>query len=254
MLYDKDMKKWIYRIVLLAAICVFSFRAFQLYKIYKESKMIDQENEKLQEIAKIEDNANKTLTIDWTALKQSAPDVVGWVYVPGLDSVSFPIVQGSDNTYYLNHTTLGETNIRGSIFLDAGAAPDFSDENNVVYGHSVEGGGMFTSMDRFEDASFFETHPVFYVLTPSQNYKCDVLAFSKTTEGTSFYTKYDLTQTTEHANEMISQATYSRNIPVEGKHFITLSTCDLDYGFDSINRLVLVGVMEPTTEPIQMEE
>lgn len=54
--------------------------------------MIDQENEKLQEIAKIEDNANKTLTIDWTALKQSAPDVifneilafpVCWVY-PGL--------------------------------------------------------------------------------------------------------------------------------------------------------------------------
>lgn len=246
------MKKWIYRIALLIALIVFGFSAFQLYKIYNESKAIDQENEQLTEIAN--EGGNQELSIDWSALKASAPNVVGWIYVPGSDGISFPIVQGEDNEFYLNHTTLGESNIRGAIFLDSQASPDFSDENNIVYGHSVEGGGMFSSLDRFEDQSFFDSHPIFYLLTPDHTYRCDILAFAKTIEGSSFYTTYQNNDTAAHQQAMLSEALYYRDVDVTNKNFVTLSTCDLDFGFDSINRLVLVGVPTETNEPVILEE
>ncbi len=46
---------------------------------------------------------------------------------------------------------------------------------------------------------------------------------------------------------------YYRAQDVSNKNLVTLSTCDLDYGFDSINRLTLVGILEPTDERIVIE-
>ena len=35
---------------------------------------------------------------------------------------------------------------------------------------------------------------------------------------------------------------------------ITLYTCDLDYGFDSENRLALTAVLEPWSEPVELAD
>ncbi len=243
------MKKWIYRIALAGALAVFAFSAYQLYKIYEGSKQVDDERDRLAELAQEEEG----FVPDWTALKAQNPDIVAWVYVPGCDNISFPVVQGDDNDYYLDHTVMKEYNIRGAIFLDHEAAPDLSNENSIVYGHSVDQGGMFTSLDRFEDPSFFEQHPYFYVMTPSQNYKCPILAFGKTTEGSPFYMNYENHDTAAHAAEIEKAAMYYRAQDVSNKNLVTLSTCDLDYGFDSMNRLTLVGILEPTDERIVIE-
>lgn len=245
------MKKWIYRIALVIALGVFAFSAYQLYTIYLGSKQVDNERDQLAQIANKEKEGFEP---DWQALKEQNPDIIAWIYVPGCDNISFPIVQGQDNSYYLDHTAMKEYNIRGAIFLDHETSGDFSEENNLVYGHSVDGGGMFTSLDRFEDQTFFEDHSYFYLLTPKGNYKCPILAFSKTVEGSSFYLKYEDHDTADHKNKIMTDALYFRDLDVTEKNLITLSTCDLDYGFDSINRLVLVGVLEPTDEPIVIEK
>ena len=49
----------------------------------------------------------RELTVDWEALKESNPDTVGWVYVPNT-VINYPIVQASDNDYYLWHDFDGE--------------------------------------------------------------------------------------------------------------------------------------------------
>ena len=38
------------------------------------------------------------LSVDWAALKAANPDTVAWVYIPGT-SISYPVVQGTDNDY-----------------------------------------------------------------------------------------------------------------------------------------------------------
>ena len=40
------------------------------------------------------------------------PDVIGWIDIPGL-SISYPVVQGTDNAYYLHHLFTGEYNSSG---------------------------------------------------------------------------------------------------------------------------------------------
>ena len=66
------------------------------------------------------------LQIDFEGLQAVNPDVIGWIDIPGL-SISYPVVQGTDNAYYLHHLFTGEYNSSGSIFADWHNQPDFTD-------------------------------------------------------------------------------------------------------------------------------
>lgn len=48
---------------------------------------------------------------------QKNSDTVGWIKVDGT-KVNYPVVQSSDNSYYLNHAFNGSSNIGGWIFAD----------------------------------------------------------------------------------------------------------------------------------------
>ena len=54
----------------------------------------------------------------------------------------------------------------GSIFLSAANAADFSDANNIVYGHHLNNGSMFAAIADFENADQFNAHRTAYILTP----------------------------------------------------------------------------------------
>ncbi len=51
----------------------------------------------------IAQNQYPPLTIDMDALMEMNEDFRGWLYFPALD-ISYPIVQGEDNNYYLKHS------------------------------------------------------------------------------------------------------------------------------------------------------
>lgn len=77
------------------------------------------------------------LKIDFEGLQAVNPDVIAWIDIPGL-SISYPVVQGTDNAYYLHHLFTGEYNSSGSIFADWHNQPDFADPNTIVYGHNMK--------------------------------------------------------------------------------------------------------------------
>jgi len=95
----------------------------------------------------------ETEGIDFDALRTINPNVVGWIVVPGTQ-ISYPIVQGIDNAWYLRHTFSGEPNASGAIFLDYRNRADFSDSRIILHGHNMRDGSMFAPLhgwagDRF---------------------------------------------------------------------------------------------------------
>ncbi len=141
------------------------------------------------------------MTIDWDALRAECPDVVAWITIP--DSVvNYPVVQGSDNEYYLHRSYDGTTSwasTGGTIFLDSGNTSNFSDENNVFYGHHMYDGSMFAEIASWENQDNFDDHRIIYVLTPTMNYRLTTFANVITTGDdaiiqTKFSTAEDFTE------------------------------------------------------------
>ena len=234
---------------MLMVIClgVFGFSAYQLWNIFFASQEVKNETKEYEEVV-VKDNAFRP---DWPALQAQNEDIIAWIYIPGCD-ISYPVVQGDDNDYYLDHTAQGNFNRRGAIFLDANASRDFSDDHSIVYGHSVDVGGMFTDLAKYNEASFFEDNLVFYIFTPQGNYQCDVFLYSKTIDGSDVYTTSFGDFKEDVISKMKSQALYMNDQEVDGP-MISLSTCDLDYGFNSNQRLVLTAIMHPTDASIEIE-
>lgn len=244
------MKKWIYRILLIMCIAVFGYSAFHLYSIYSDKHEIEQETENYKKIAV---KNNRMLDPDWNALQKQNPDIVGWIYVPGCD-ISFPVVQGTDNSYYLTHSTDRADSPYGAVFLDANANAGFLDDNSIIYGHSIEGGGMFTDLKKYSNEDFFKKHSKFYLLTPEQNYICHVYTYEKTTDTSVYYTTDFGDFRDDTINDWADKALYRNDIDLTDKNFVSLSTCNLDYGFNSNQRYVLTGALEKTNQDIVLED
>lgn len=138
----------------------------------------------------------------------------------------------------------------GSAFLDCNTNRDFSDDNNIIYGHSVQGGGMFTLLKNFSSKSFFDSHLDFYLLTPEQNYKCNVFCYSKSNNESVFYAKDFGEERQETLNKLKNESLYCNEDVDTDSPMVTLSTCDLDYGLHSNRRLLLSGFLEEYDETI----
>lgn len=105
--------------------------------------------------------------IRWDKLREINPEIVGWITVSGAD-ISYPVVQGEDDEYYLHHSVSGEEDPFGTIFLGCKSGKNLTDSHSFIYGHNMEGNLMFANLNRYESKEFLGQCPVFYVYTPPQ--------------------------------------------------------------------------------------
>ncbi len=95
----------------------------------------------------------------YLSLQETNPDAAGWVSIPDT-SVSYPVVRGADNEFYLTHDISGRESTHGSIFADADNAADGSDLHLVLYGHNMRDKSMFGTLSLFEDPAYCAAHPI----------------------------------------------------------------------------------------------
>ena len=119
--------------------------------------------------------AQQLRSMDFTALREVNEEVLGWILIPGT-AVSYPLLQGRDNTYYLNHTWKKWSSVVGSIFLEETNRGDFSDFNTIVYGHNMNNGSMFGSLKRYRKHSYWQAHPAVYITDDSGSRRYDIFA------------------------------------------------------------------------------
>ena len=136
-------------------LCIFLF--FMIVSVFVFISWLS-ENHSIQDIVKKEEQylikKEDAAYLDMGILKDN-PDTVFWIKIEGT-SINYPVVQSTDNEYYLNHDFYRNKNSAGWIFLDYQNA--FDDKNIVLYGHHRHDGSMFGSIDLLFDKEFYKSH------------------------------------------------------------------------------------------------
>ena len=111
------------------------------------------------------------------SLNEAYPNAIGWLYIPNT-RISYPVMQGEDNEYYLNHDFDGSPLKAGSVFLDCRCENRFMNPVNILYGHNMKNGSMFAQVTSYTTDSFFEAHRYGWLSTPETVYRIDFFACS----------------------------------------------------------------------------
>lgn len=89
-------------------------------------------------------------------------NVKGFIELEGCN-IYLPVVQGTDNTYYLTHTYDDRKNKAGAIFMDYRCTlrEDYTSPNIVLYGHNQEDGTMFGNLKNYKNnVDFYKKNPI----------------------------------------------------------------------------------------------
>jgi len=183
-------------------------------------------------------------TVDFDALGEINPDIVGWILLEGTQ-INYPVVQGRDNAHYLNHLFDGRRNATGAIFVDSYNQPGFTDRNTIIYGHHMRDGSMFAVLERYRGQYFFNAHPWIFLLTPERNYVIQLVAgYTSNVQSSAWRLDFaDDVEVEAWINERRERSDFVSDAEVRPTdRFVTLSTCS--WAFNNA-RYVVVGRLIP---------
>lgn len=161
--------------------------------------------------------------------------LIGWVKIDDTN-IDYPVMQTTDNTYYLDHNLDQEYDKNGSIFMDKDCDVLKPSTNLILYGHHMKSGKMFGSLNQYEQESYYEDHKyinfdtiyekgiyqVMYVFR-SRVYSEEEIVFK-------YYQFIDAVSEAEfdsNMREMAAVSLYDTGVTANyGDRLLTLSTCD----------------------------
>ena len=172
---------------------------------------------------------------EYETLYNKNKKLIGWLKIDDTN-IDYPVMQTTDNTYYLDHNYNQEYDKNGSIFLDYNCSVYPRSTNMIVYGHHMKSGNMFGNLQKYAKESYGKKHSiitfdtiyekaqyqVMYVFR-SQVYNEDDIVFK-------YYQFIEANSETEfnsYMQEMSALSLYDTGVTAEfGDSLLTLSTCD----------------------------
>ena len=180
--------------------------------------------------------------------------LIGWVKIDDTN-IDYPVMQTTDNEYYLDHNLNQEYDKNGSIFMDKDCDVLKPSTNLILYGHHMKSGQMFGNLSLYSDQSYYEKHPyiqfdtiyekglyeIMYVFR-SRVYSEDEIVFK-------YYQFIDAQSEQEfdsYMNDMEEMSLYNTGVTAQyGDRLLTLSTCDYQ---EKNGRFVVVAKKVTTKE------
>lgn len=95
------------------------------------------------------------ISVDLDNLISQNSDTIAWIKVDGTD-ISYPVVQTTDNDYYLNHSFNGKYNSSGWIFADYRNDINNFNKNTIIYGHNRLNNTMFATLNTVLSEEWFD--------------------------------------------------------------------------------------------------
>ena len=178
-------------------------------------------------------------------LRAMNEDYLFWLYAPD-SPIDYPVVQGTDNAYYLHRLFDGEINSAGTLFADYRNLPTLEDPNTLVYGHHMRNDSMFGSLDWYEKQEYYESHPYMLLVGEDEIDLIELFAGYTTKSDDECYDiaisdekdLLEFTETAKRKSDFISDTEIMKN-----DRLITLSTCA--YAFQNA-RYIVIGRLLPT--------
>jgi sortase B len=167
----------------------------------------------------------------------------GWIALDGTN-IDYPLMQGEDNFEFLNIDPYGDFSLSGSIFLDAGNAKDFSDEYSLVYGHHMEYGKMFGSLEEYLSKDYYEAHKTGTLTSESQVFDYRLFAVTKGDGMDPVLFNVKKTSKSKVLAYLQDNALIYEE-PEADLPLLALSTC---YGEGMNDRLLVIGTITLKTE------
>lgn len=145
-----------------------------IYKIWRETEIID--DPYLEELKHI----------NLEALRETNPDVNGWIAIPDT-KLAYPLMIGTENDYYLDHTWEKVSSIAGSVFIEKLSSDDLTDFNTVIYAHRMKDDSMFGSLKYYKDPEYWKAHPYVYICNDSGAHRYEIFAsYEATLQGSTY--------------------------------------------------------------------
>ena len=246
------MKKFLYRFIYCILILIIIFCSIYIYNFIKSRHEAEEESNLINTIivneTHINDSSSNNLEneneriLKVKKLKEMNEDIVGWLEIKGTE-ISYPVLQGTDNLYYMTHNYKKEKSKNGSIFLD-------KDNNLLMYGHNLNNGKMFQDLLKYKDEGYYKKHKIIRFTTDNEDNEYEIMAvfksrvYYKSEKNVFRYYQFINPKSEKEYNEFVENSKkaslYDTKVDSEyGDELITLSTCS--YHTED-GRFAIVGV------------
>lgn len=187
-------------------------------------------------------------SVDLTELYKENNDTVGWLIVKNTN-INYPVVQTTNNDYYLTHAFDKTSNSAGWVYADF--RDNFTDFNNnmVIYGHGRKDKVMFGSLTNTLDSNWYKNtdNQIIQLSTINYNTMWQIFSIYKV-PAESYYITTDFSDD-ESFNKFLAtmkeRSIYDFNIKLtKDDKILTLSTCYNDNGIRLVVQAKLVKIQE----------
>ena len=255
-------RKWVIVVFLIFFLSIFLVSASKVFNWFNDNNKVDNITEDILENVKVKekkDNENteninppedkwndywdyikmNLLEIDFNQLLKRNSDTVGWIEVKGTN-INYPIVQTTDNNYYLTHAFDKTENEAGWVFMDYRNDSVNFNQNTIIYAHSRLTGSMFGSLKNILNSSWYtnKNNHIIRLSTPTENTMWQVFSVY-TIPKESYYITPSFNSNEAYLEflntiKSRSEVDFSGTVNINDK-ILTLSTCKDNFG----NRVVM---------------
>lgn len=233
----------------IAFLAVFIYSAYELsmiaYDYYNNQKVLAEVQAIYDRETSSQEGETEGVRSQFNDLHEVNEDIVGWVEIDGT-KINYPILQASNNDYYLTRNYKHENSRAGSIFMDY--RNQLKEEKNMIlYGHRMKDESMFQQLTKYESEAFLKEHQEVLFDTLYESFDAEVFSVYYTT--TDFdYIQTDFESLDEYQgllDEIKAKSLHDTGIDVsQDDTILTLSTCDYSLDPDEGRFVVHAKVKE----------
>lgn len=213
-----------------------TYMSYYLYNNYKTRKDNTEilGNVKINETDITGTKTERMLQLE--ELQKENEEIIGWLEIEGTN-INYPVLQASDNDYYLTHNYKKEKSSTGSIFLDKDFDLINGSSNYLIYGHRSKSGLMFEDLMKYAKEDFYKEHTKVKFTTNKDDSLYEILSvfysrvYYKSEKNVFRYYYFVNANNEQEYNDFVNNAKkvslYDTSVTANyGEQLLTLSTCE----------------------------